>query len=134
MPPGYPVMSAQLSAQIATGATVFPSETRGDARDSYSQLSQFVGPGASADPGAQRSHDAHGSGVAGHGHNGHPSDAQRAANLMSPVGQQYPEQIDWSAAASARARAVPPWLLALLFVGAIGVALILTIMIAKLIR
>ena len=128
MPPGYPVMSAQLSAQIATGATVFQSETRGDAGDSYSQLAHLVGPGA---PGASGAHDAHRSPA---GHNGHLSDAQRAANLMSPVGRQYPEQVDWTAAAAARARAVPPWLLALLFLGAIGVALILTIVIAKLIR
>jgi hypothetical protein len=53
---------------------------------------------------------------------------------MSPVGQQYPEQIDWAAAAASRARGVPTWFLIALFVGAIAVALILTIVFAKLIR
>jgi hypothetical protein len=62
------------------------------------------------------------------------SDPQRAANLMSPVGEHYPAQVDWSAAAAVRARAVPPWLLAIIFIGAIGVALVLTIVIARLVR
>jgi hypothetical protein len=66
--------------------------------------------------------------------NGNLIDPQRAANLMSPVGQHYPEQVDWGAAASSRARAVPPWLLVILFIGALGIALALTIGIAKLIR
>lgn len=61
-------------------------------------------------------------------------DPQRAAELMSPVGQHYPENVDWNAAASSPARAVPPWLLAALFVGAIGVALLLTVIVARLIR
>jgi eukaryotic-like serine/threonine-protein kinase len=59
---------------------------------------------------------------------------QRAAELMSPVGQQYPEQVDWSAMAAGRARALPPWMLAVLFVGAIGIALAITIIVARLIR
>jgi hypothetical protein len=61
-------------------------------------------------------------------------DPQRAAELMSPVGQHYPEPVDWSAAAAGRARAIPPWMLAVLFVGAIGIALALTIVVARLIR
>lgn len=61
-------------------------------------------------------------------------DPARAAELMSPVGQQYPENVDWNAAASGRARAVPPWLLAALFIGAIGVALLLTVVVARLIH
>ncbi len=61
-------------------------------------------------------------------------DPQRAAELMSPVGQQYPEHVDWSAAAAGRARALPPWMLAVLFVGAIGIALAVTIIVARLIR
>jgi hypothetical protein len=62
------------------------------------------------------------------------SDPQHAANVMSPVGQQYPDHVDWGAVAASRARAVPPWLLAVLFVGTLAVALTLTIVIAKLIR
>jgi hypothetical protein len=65
---------------------------------------------------------------------GNLQDPGRAANLMSPVGQQYPENVDWGVAAAARARAVPPWLLAVLFVGALGIALALTVVIARLIR
>jgi eukaryotic-like serine/threonine-protein kinase len=61
-------------------------------------------------------------------------DAQRAANLMSPVGRQYPERVDWATAAATRARAVPPWLLGILFVAAIGIALALTVVIARAIR
>jgi hypothetical protein len=53
---------------------------------------------------------------------------------MSPVGQYYPERVDWGAAAASPARAVPPWLLAILFVAALGIALALTIVIAKLVR
>jgi hypothetical protein len=61
-------------------------------------------------------------------------DPQRAAALMSPVGERYPENIDWSSAAASPARAVPPWLLAVLFIGAIAIALLLTIVIARLIH
>ena len=63
-----------------------------------------------------------------------PINPQRAAELMSPVGQHYPEHVDWSAAAAGRARAIPPWMLAVLFVGAIGIALAITIIVARLIR
>jgi serine/threonine-protein kinase len=79
---GYPVMNAQLSAQIATGATVFPS----------------------------------------------------AADVASPVGQHYGDGVDWAAAAAAPAKALPPWKLIVLFVGAIGLALLITIIIAKIAR
>jgi len=60
---------------------------------------------------------------------GHP-----AAHLMSPVGQQYPQQVNWADAAAMPARAIPKWLLGALFVGAIVAALILTIIIAKIAR
>jgi hypothetical protein len=51
---------------------------------------------------------------------------------MSPVGQDYPAQVDWGAAASAPTRVVPPWLLTILFIAAIGIALGLTIGAARL--
>ena len=63
-----------------------------------------------------------------------PFDPQRAAGMMSPVGQQYPQNVDWNAMAAQPARAVPPWLLVALFVGAISVALALTIIIARILR
>jgi hypothetical protein len=63
-----------------------------------------------------------------------PSGDQRAANLASPVGGQYGGDVDWSKAAAMPARAIPPWMLAVIFVAAIGVALAITIIIAKLVR
>ena len=96
LPPdiGYPVMDREMSRQIHSGATVFPS------------------------------HSKHTTGA---------HDPQHAANMASPVGPHYGEH-DWEAAAAAPARAIPPWMLALLFLGAIGVALGITIAIAKLIK
>jgi hypothetical protein len=49
---------------------------------------------------------------------------------MSPVGAQYPMR-DWTAAAAAKVRVLPPWLLGVLFIGALGIALTLTIIIAR---
>ena len=59
---------------------------------------------------------------------------QRAANLASPVGGQYGSDVDWQQAAAMPARAIPPWMLAIIFVAAIGVALAITVIIAKLVR
>ena len=53
---------------------------------------------------------------------------------MSPVGQQYPQQVNWADAAAMPARAIPKWMLGVLFVGAIVAALILTMVIAKIAR
>ena len=149
VPQGYPVLNAQLSAQIATGASVFPSEQRGSQPHQAPAGPQGVPPPAPyaaprpPEPGGplegypqlappQRVPDS-GPGQA-IPHPGNPHDPQRAANVMSPVGQQFPEHVDWAAAAASRARAVPPWLLAILFVGALGIALVLTIVIARIIR
>jgi serine/threonine protein kinase len=107
LPTSYPVMSAEMRAGMASGATVFPSPTRG--RDSRAPMT---------DSGPQDQW-------------GNP---QRAADLASPVGPQYGEQVDWAQAAAAPARAIPPWLLAVIFVGAIGVALTITIIIARIVR
>jgi len=134
---GYPVMNAQLSEQIATGATVFPSDRvpalfPGDPRAPAPVPPSAPSPAHSGPAIARsgpRSVDAGGS--MPHEIQG---DAQRAAALMSPVGEHYPGQVDWSAAAAAKARAVPPWLLAILFIAAIGVALAFTIVIARLVR
>jgi hypothetical protein len=59
-----------------------------------------------------------------------PMDPQLAASMMSPVGSQYPLK-DWTADAAAKVRVLPPWLLGLLFIAALGVALSLTIFIAR---
>jgi len=59
---------------------------------------------------------------------------QQAANMMSPVGQHYAHDVDWAAAAARPVRAFPPWMLALFFVGAVGVALGITIVIAQAFR
>jgi len=59
--------------------------------------------------------------------------AQQAANMASPVGPGYGDH-DWDAAAAAPARAIPPWMLAILFIVAIGVALGITIAIATIVK
>jgi len=85
-PGGYPVMSAQMRDQMASGATVFPSS------------------------GLQ---DAHRAGDPGSG------------------GRPYPEgSADWPGATAMPARVLPPWKLALLFVGVLGGALLITMLIA----
>ena len=63
---------------------------------------------------------------------GNPLDPSAAANLMSPVGEHYPQR-DWQQAAAAPAKAIPPWLLVALFAVALGGALLLTLVIAKLV-
>ncbi|HLL24589.1 MAG TPA: hypothetical protein VK427_20800, partial [Kofleriaceae bacterium] len=63
-----------------------------------------------------------------------PHDPQRAVELATPVGPGYGGDVDWSQAAAMPARAIPRWVLALLFVLAIGVALAVTIIIARLVR
>jgi hypothetical protein len=55
---------------------------------------------------------------------------QQAMNIMSPVGDQYP-QTDWANAAAQPARALAPWQLAVLFLAVVGGALLITIIIAK---
>ncbi len=59
--------------------------------------------------------------------------AQQAMNMMSPVGDQYP-QTDWAAAAAQPAKALAPWQLAVLFLAVVGGALLLTIVIAKIVH
>jgi hypothetical protein len=56
--------------------------------------------------------------------------AQQAMNMMTPVGDQYP-QTDWDHAAAQPARALAPWQLAVLFLAVVGGALLITIIIAK---
>ncbi|HEX3764458.1 MAG TPA: protein kinase [Kofleriaceae bacterium] len=168
---GYPVMNAEMSAQIATGASVFPSEMQRGASHVPSGAMPLGGPGAPmplGGPGAPMPLGGPGApmplggpgphapaprgaeaGLGGHPHdargamNGPPQGVrdsapvpspQLAAELMSPVGQHYPEHVDWNAMASGRARAVPPWMLAVLFVGAIGIALAITVVVARLIH
>ena len=60
--------------------------------------------------------------------------ANPSPSLMSPVGESYPSGVDWNAAAARPARALAPWQLALLFVGALGIALMLTMIVAKIVR
>ncbi len=59
-----------------------------------------------------------------------PGGMPDAASLASPVGSKYPAQ-DWDAAAAKPAKAVPPWMFAILFVLGFGAALAITILIAK---
>ena len=121
MPPmqsaaGYPVMSAEMSEQIARGADLFPSRPPGAAPQAAPHIPPLQMP----------QHAPH----VGHAPQ-QTLQPQDAAHLMSPVGQQYPQQVNWSDAAAMPARAIPPWMLALVFVGAITAALVITIIIAK---
>jgi hypothetical protein len=58
---------------------------------------------------------------------------QQAANLMSPVGEHYPQH-DWDAAAAAPARALTRIQLGLLFVAVVAGAITLTMIVAKIIH
>ncbi|MBL9013283.1 MAG: hypothetical protein JNL83_03850, partial [Myxococcales bacterium] len=126
MPPqsslaGYPVMSAEMSEQIARGADLFPSRPPGAGPQPAPHLPQ---------PQPQPQLPAH----APHSPHASPPtlQPQDAAHLMSPVGHQYAQHVNWADAAAMPARALPKWKLALVFVGAITAALIITIIIAKL--
>ena len=111
--PSYPVMNAELREQIATGASVFPSPPGGrPSMPNGAESGQVFDPSTAPVRGAVL-------------------DPSRAAELASPVGQHYGDNVDWAAAAAAPAKAIPPWKLALMFIGAIGVALLITILIAR---
>ena len=58
---------------------------------------------------------------------------QQAANLMSPVGEHYPQR-DWEAAAAAPARALTRIQLGLLFVAVVAGAITLTMIVARIIH
>ncbi len=124
---GYPMMDPGMSEAMEKGASVFPGQAPGarrppgsggfDLNDPNRDSGQVIRPAPGA-PGSGR------------------FDANRAIDLASPVGHQYPMQSerDWATLAALPARALPPWMLALIFVGAIGVALVITIVIARLVR
>jgi serine/threonine-protein kinase len=59
---------------------------------------------------------------------------QQAAHMVSPVGDRYPRNVDWDAAAARSTRPVPRWLLAVFFGGAMLIALMITMIVAKIIR
>jgi hypothetical protein len=123
LPMDYPVMNPEFSQQMLSG-NVFPSAPPGS-RPMHNHADRETQP-RNAEPGPR-------------GHGPSPtsppgSGPQHAANLMSPVGQQYPQQVDWAEVAAAPARALPPWMMIVLFIAAIGVALVLTIVVAKIIR
>jgi hypothetical protein len=52
-------------------------------------------------------------------------------HMMSPVGQHYPNQVDWAQAAALPARAIPTWMLVAIFAGVLLGALLITLLIAK---
>jgi len=118
-PQGYPVLNAEMSAQIATGATVFPSESARGTAPPLGPPLRGDEPGGAFD----RPRSLGGEPASAPGPDGGPHPPQRAAGMMSPVGEHFAENVDWAALATNRVRAVPPWMLAVLFLGAIGVAL-----------
>jgi serine/threonine-protein kinase len=147
-PQGYPMMNAQLSAQVATGATVFPSDHRGSqshppppvapqaAHPSGPYSSRNLEPGGQLDGYRQASAQPRvpDSGPGSLPRNGYPFDPLRASNTISPTGPQDHEPVHGEAGVASRVRAAPTWLLAILFAAALGTALALTVAIAKIIR
>ncbi len=128
-PAGYPVMTPELSENIARGADIFPSQpsSRGSGAQPMQPPASNPGPMQFGQPQPapqQRPYQ----------QPQHDNSGQQGAHLMSPVGQQYPQQVNWAEAAAMPARALPKWVLAALFVGAIVAALLLTIVIAKIAR
>jgi hypothetical protein len=147
-PQGYPVMNAQLSAQIATGATVFPSDSRGS-QQYQAPVPQIASPSGGPrgpEPGSMPGGIADGypqlpaqlsaqpRGPDGGSRQTFPRNGNPVDPTSAQVGPPHPEHVPWGAAAASRVRTVPPWLLAILFVGALGVALLITIAIAKIAR
>jgi serine/threonine-protein kinase len=65
--------------------------------------------------------------ISGPPHMPHP------ASAVAPSGDQ-PARRDWSVAEAQPVRAIPPWMLAVLFVSAVSVALTITIVIARILR
>jgi hypothetical protein len=60
-------------------------------------------------------------------------DAHRAGDMGGPGGP-HPGGMDWSGAPQTPGRGMPPWMLAVLFIGALGGALLITILIAQAMR
>jgi eukaryotic-like serine/threonine-protein kinase len=60
-----------------------------------------------------------------------PGQMPYPAHIMSPVGENYPQAVDWQAAANMRARAIPRWILVLIFLVTFAVALAITVAIRK---
>ncbi len=113
-PPGYPQMNSPM--QTGNG---YPPDPYG-ARPSIPSLADTAARQV-GDPGPQ-----HGLGpLVG---------PQHGANLMSPVGPQYGQQVDWEQAAGVRTRALPTWVMIALFIGAIGLALTVTLVLARMMR
>ncbi|MEO7096499.1 MAG: hypothetical protein ABI175_24785, partial [Polyangiales bacterium] len=147
-PSGYPVMSPEMSAQIARGGDIFPSAPAGRTSGAAMPIQappptnpppmgqQMNAPmqhqplRPSAQPYPQQPPQQHSQPYPQQ----HDNSGQHHAHLMSPVGQQYPQQVNWADAAAMPARAIPKWILVALFVGAIFAALILTVVIAKIAR
>jgi len=148
---GYPVMNPQFSEQMLSG-NVYPSAPPGSrnsvntpqATAETAQSTPYQAPSLRPDAAtAQRASVGPDSGVQilpGYAQQGMANQGpqtlppMQAAHLMSPVGQQYPQQVDWAEAAAQPARALPPWKMVALFVAVVGGALLLTLIIAKIIH
>ncbi len=126
LPMDYPVMNPEFSQQMLSGS-VFPSAPVGSRANAQTAQSPSM-----LDP-TQRPLPGHAPGYARPPDSGQQQ-AHQAASTMSPVGQQYPQQVDWAAAAAAPARALPPWMMIALFMATIGVAIALTVILVRIIR
>ncbi len=135
LPHSYPVMDSSMKDAVAMGANVFPGRPANVPASQFDRTSAPYG-GAAADRSSGLELQNRDSGELIKGPTTGPFEPNRAADLASPVGTGYPMQGDqaWADAAALPARALPPWKLAVLFLCAIAAALVITIVIAKLIR
>ncbi len=121
-PTGYPVMNPLMSAQMMSG-NIYPSDRSPRhlappaMHDSPPRLAPESAPVNAPAPNL-----------------GHPQSPQQAASLMSPVGPHSPEQAGWAQTAVVAPRVPSPWMLAVLFVAASGIALTVTILLTKIVR
>ena len=118
-PAGYPVMSAEMRDHIASGASVFPSASEPHRPHDLQRPNE-------------RSNERP---------NERPNEPHRPMDLGHPMGQhpmgQHPMTSDWPVgptAGGAPKRPMPPWMLAVLFIGVVGGALLITILIAQAMR
>jgi hypothetical protein len=118
-PAGYPVMDAAMSEQIRRGADVFPSTPPGTPIAVQHHQSGPVPHGSHPNMGTFDS-------------GGYP--VAPNPNLMSPVGPQYPNQVDWAQQAAMPVKVLQTWQLIALFAMAILGALLVTLLIAKIVH
>ena len=138
--PGTPVRRPGTVPSPASPATDLTTAPEPPMTQPHGNPQQAAGHGAQPGQGQDRQMQAHppqgpppGYPQPGQIDSGVFIEPERAANTMTPGGDPQPNA-DWTTAAALPVKAVPPWKLAVFFIGALGVALTLTIMLARMLR